>query len=160
LAQMALVQRLGQLGRDVRSEAGIDQDLPLPQALVGILSGGDAPADRLAPYTEILATELGVGKVRVTPDVDSHVAWQLALHPDSVVKPDADLAEIGGAFEKLDAERARTVASQLLDGLSVSVEADGKAFTLLPEEVIVTLQPEPGWAAAVEGAYLVILETG
>jgi hypothetical protein len=47
-----------------------------------------------------------------------------------------------------------------LDGLSVSVEADGKAFTLLPEEVIVTLLPEPGWAAAVEGAYLVILETG
>jgi isoleucyl-tRNA synthetase len=160
LAQMALVQRLGQLGQAVRSGAGIDQDLPLPQALVGILSGGDAPADRLAPYTEILATELGVGKVRVTADVASRVAWHLVLHPDRAVKPDADLAEIGGALEKLGTGRAHVVASQLLDGLSVSVEADGKAFTLLPEEVIVTLQPEPGWAAAVEGAYLVILETG
>jgi isoleucyl-tRNA synthetase len=159
LAQMALVQRLGQLGQAVRSEAGIDQDLPLPQALVGILSGGDAPTGWLAPYTEILAAELGVGKVRVTPDVASHAAWQLILHPDRAVKTAADLAEIGGALEKLDAERARKVAFQLLDGLSVSVEADGKAYTLLPEEVIVTLQPEPGWAAAVEGAYLVMLET-
>jgi isoleucyl-tRNA synthetase len=160
LVQMALVQRLGQLGRAVRSEAGIDQDLPLTQALVGILSGGGAPADRLAPYTGILAAELGVGKVQVTPEAASHVGWHLVLHPDRVVKSDADLAEIGGALEKLGAERARTMASQLLDGLSVSVEADGRAFTLLPEEIIVTLQPEPGWAAAVEGAYLVILETG
>jgi isoleucyl-tRNA synthetase len=160
LAQMALVQRLGQLGQAVRSGAGIEQDLPLPQAIVGILSGDDELADRLAPYSEILAAELGVGKARVTADAASHVVWQLLLHPDRAVKPDADLAGIGGALERLDAERARAVASQLLDGLSVSVEADGKAFTLLPEEVIVRLLPEPGWAAAVEGAYLVILETG
>lgn len=144
----------------MRSEIGIDQDLTLPQAVVGILSGGDALADQWAPYQEILAAELGVSKVRVTPDAASYVSWRLALHVDSAVKPDADLVEIGNALDRLDAEVARTVASQLLDGLSVSVEVDGKAFTLLPEEVIVTVEPESGWAAEVEGTYLVILETG
>jgi isoleucyl-tRNA synthetase len=160
VAQMALVQRLARLGHAARSEAGIEQDLLLPKALVGLLPVDETLADRLVPYAGLLAEALAVDEARVTPDAATHVEWQLALDRDRTIARYADPAEIDAALERLNPEEARTVASQLLEGLSVSVESAGRAITLLPEEVIVTLQPEPGWAAAVEGTYLVILETG
>jgi hypothetical protein len=114
----------------------------------------------LGPYEGLLAEVLTVNEARVTPDAVAHVGWWLVLDRDRTITRYAGPEEIDAALEELSPEEARGIASQLLEGLSVSVGVTGQAITLLPGEVVVTLQPKPGWTAAAEGPFLLILETG
>jgi hypothetical protein len=67
-------------------------------------------------------------------------------------------AEIEAALDSLGSETAAFLAAQLWEGLTVSLQVSEEDVTLLPDEVTISAQTGPDWAAAADDRYLVILE--
>jgi hypothetical protein len=109
---------------------------------------------------DLLAEALGVTQVRFTPDAATKVEWCLNLNPHQAVERDVAAAEIEAALAALEPETAAEMASQLGEGLSISLKVAGKAITLLPDEVSVTALARPGWAAAAADDFVVALQVG
>jgi hypothetical protein len=154
-----MVRRLAALGDAARSQAQIAEGLRLPQALVHALLPGaaDGPPEL---DTELAAEVLDVGRVRFTPEATAHVTWHLALSPEWAARQDTPTSQMEAAFAALEPDLAARLAAQLWDGLSVSLEVAGRAITLLPDEATVSAQARPGWTAAADAGFLVVLDVG
>jgi isoleucyl-tRNA synthetase len=159
LAQMTQVRRLAALGQAARNQAGILADQPLHQARISFLSEV-TESDRLDSFKELLTQVLNVLKVEFTPEAVAHVEWHLAIAPGQAGSRTTTPAELEAALALLDPGAASDLALQLRDGLSVSLRVMGQAITLLPDEVSVYAQARPGWTAATDAKYLVVLEVG
>lgn len=160
LARMTRVRRLASLGQAARVQAGVERDRLLHQAIVSLLLADDGGAADLVAFEELLAELLGIGRVQFVAKAAAPVAWRLALNPESVVGWDIGTAEVKAALTALDPEEAANLVSQIGEGLSVSLKVSGQALTLLPDQVYVTVQAQPGWAAATDGEHLVVIEVG
>ncbi|MCW2614356.1 MAG: isoleucine-tRNA ligase [Frankiales bacterium] len=138
-AQMALVRRLVDLGRQARAESKVKTRQPLGRAMVSAQGWERLPADLRA----LVAAELNV--VAMEP-----------LSGDLVdVTAKANFRALGKRFGKgvqavaaaVAAADAAALAAGLRDG-TASVLVDGEPVTLAPEEVVVTETPRTGWAVA------------
>jgi hypothetical protein len=67
-------------------------------------------------------------------------------------------SDIHAALAALSPEKAAEVAAQLRAGLSVGLHIGDQVVTLLPDEVRISVQGEPGWIAAEGPAGVVTLE--
>jgi hypothetical protein len=157
---MARVQHLAELGQRARTEAGVKPDRLLARAVAGLLEVDLTEAEALEPFAELLASALGVRQVEFAADVTARVEWRLSQRTGRRAEPDVALAEIEAAMTALDAEEAERLASQLRNGLSVGLQVSGRSITLLPDEVSVSVQARPGWAAAADAEQLVIVDVG
>jgi len=155
LAGMALLRRLAALGQAARAQAGIPLDRPLRRAWVAFV-----PPETEEPLLDetLLAQALGVGRVRVTADALSRVGWHLDLAPREDVGRFVPAAEVDAALAALVPEARATLLSQLWSGRSAGLDVAGRAVTLLPDEVEVSLRVQPGFAAAFEPGLLLVLE--
>ncbi len=138
-AQVALVRRLVDLGRQARAESKVKTRQPLGRAMVSA-QGWQALPD---PLKALVSSELNV----------------VALEPlagDLVdVTAKANFRALGKRFGKgvqavaaaVAAADAAGLAAGLRDG-TASVEVDGETVPLSPEEVVVTETPRTGWAVA------------
>jgi isoleucyl-tRNA synthetase len=152
-AQMALARRVVELGRSARAAAVVRVRQPLARALVGAPGFADLPADLRAQVAE----ELNVHEL----DSLAAVAEDLV---DYTVKP--NYRALGGRFGKgtpavaaaIEAADAAALAAELSAGGKASVEVDGVAVSLGPDDVIVTQVPRSGWAVASGGGETVALE--
>jgi isoleucyl-tRNA synthetase len=156
LAAMALVWQLADLGQAARVQIGIPSQSLYP-ALVGLLSNYDRYSVLLNSFRPLLAELLGVSEVHLTPFAAEGVEWQLSLNRDRAMDRSFAPAEIDAELADLDPEAAMDLASQVWRGLSVGLEAASGAITLLPDEVHVSVQPQPGWAVATDNQAVVAL---
>lgn len=155
---MSQVQNLVELGGAARVSAGVGADRLLPQAFIGSQPAGAADYEVLAPFESLLARALGVARVVLGPEAATKVSWRLALNPDQTVERDITRTEVAAALVGLDQAMVLDLVSQLGAGLSASLQVAGQAITLLPDEVCISPQAQPGWAAAVGSGQLVVLE--
>jgi isoleucyl-tRNA synthetase len=154
-AHMALARRLVELGRSARGAAALRVRQPLGRALVGAAGFADLPAELRAQVAE----ELNVHALEPLATVGDELV-------EYAVKP--NYRALGRRFGKrtpavaaaIEAADAAALARALTDGAAaVSVEVDGAAESLGPDDVIVTQTPKSGWAVAAEGGETVALDT-
>ena len=157
VAQMSLLQRLAILGETARAQAGIEPDLPVGQAIVVLDEAGVGQEESLVPLKDLLAEILRAARVRIIAGPVAQVRWQLDLQ-ESVVERSTPLSTIREALTRLDPERAAEMAQQLEAGLSVGLEVGPQTVTLLPDEVEISVQSEPGWIAAESSGQIVALK--
>ncbi|MFC2037985.1 hypothetical protein ACFLYD_08535, partial [Chloroflexota bacterium] len=160
LARMSKIRQITALGQAARRQAGIDPDRRLRQAIVGLLPQHKDELSEFGLYHDLVAQLLGAAQVQFTSDLVTHSEWRLALNPDGAIERDVAPASINTAMAALDADAAASLASQLWDGLTVSLKVNGRAITLLPDEVRISVQAQPGWVAVADTKFLVLLETG
>jgi isoleucyl-tRNA synthetase len=160
LDRMVQLRRLTSLGQVARNQAGIAPDRMLHQAIIGHVGRDEPGLPELTAFVEPLPALLRVSEVQFTKDAAEHVTWRFDLKAGQMVERGTTRTEIEAALELLDSETAATLAAQLWQGLTASLQVDEEAITLLPDEITISAQTGPDWTAAADARYLVILEVG
>lgn len=154
LRQMERALCLARLARSARQRAGIPADRMLDRARIAGLSdevGADA--------TQTLWSRLlGVRQVERYGDGMAQVAWRLRLAPDWVTGRGVPLNAIDASLAALAPQARARLVADLWEGRSIGLEVDGQLVTLLPDEVEISVDAEPGWVAAAQDGCLVALE--
>jgi isoleucyl-tRNA synthetase len=152
---MAAVMQLVSLGHSARQKAERKVRQPLAEAAFSVGSAVERKA--VNAFAELIADELNVKKVRLLDASEEAVAHTVKPLPKQLgQKYGNKFPGIRGAILAMSAEE---VAHTLLAGKSISVEADGETFEILPDEVEVKAQAKEGFAVAEEGAYVAALVT-
>ncbi|MEG1788770.1 MAG: isoleucine--tRNA ligase [Kiritimatiellia bacterium] len=153
-AEMALVQRVVRLGRQLRT----DKDLKVrqPLARLHVASTDAAVRERLGAYVEIIREELNVKDVSFGADETRLVDISLK----------ADFKQLGPRFgAQMKAAAAAIVALSpeqagvLARGEKVTIDLNGTPAELCPNDVILQRTPREGLVTAAEGNVVVALET-
>jgi isoleucyl-tRNA synthetase len=153
--EMRLVMKLASIGHAARSHAGIQVRQPLAEAAFSVSNRQEARL--LEEYAPLLADELNVRSVRLLGSSGEAVAYSLKPLPRQLGgKYKALFPRLSAAILDLDTEGA---ARALLAGHNLLVAVDGKAYTILPEDVEVRAEARSGYTAASDGAYLAALRT-
>jgi isoleucyl-tRNA synthetase len=160
LAHMALVRRLAGLGETARARGAVASDRRLRRGVVGLMVSNRGAMSELNPYQELLVEALGVEQVELTSEAEDQVEWRLGLNPGQYPERAVTPAEIEDALVELDADLAAHLAAELRAGRSIGLQVSGRAMTLLPDEVRLLAQARPGWVAAADDEYLVLLYVG
>ncbi|MBB5232915.1 isoleucyl-tRNA synthetase [Deinococcus budaensis] len=154
-AEMAAVIKVVELGRAVRGAHNLKTRQPLSRVTVRAATPEQTAALRRSQAQ--LQEELNVKDVTFLEGVTDLV--QYSLRPN--------LPVIGKVYGKalpqvraaLAAADAAAVARAVQAGESFTVEANGQAFTLTPEGVLVDARAPEGVAAAEDGGFLVAFDT-
>jgi isoleucyl-tRNA synthetase len=155
LEEMALVLQLVSLGHAARNSAGRKLRQPLAEAAFAVRQPGEAEV--VARYAGLIADELNVKAVRALDTATEAVEFRLNPLPRQLgQKYGSRFPEIRQAVLALEAASS---ALRLASGETLSVQAGGESYTLLPDEVEVRLEPRAGFAAASDGPYLAALRT-
>lgn len=153
-ADMAQVQRMVRLGRQLRT----DKDLKVrqPLAKLHVASVNASLRGALAGYADIVREELNVKDVSFGDD-ETQLA-NLSLK--------ADFKKLGPRFgAKMKAAAAAIAAlsdadaATLARGEKVSLEVQGEMTEIGPEDVVIRREPREGLVVAAEGDIVVALET-
>ena len=153
--EMRFVMKLASLGHAARSQAGLAVRQPLAEAAFSV--GNLEEARLLEKYAPLLADELNVRQVRLLGSAGEAVDYSLKPLPRQLgSKYKALFPRLSAAILDLDTEGA---ARALLAGHNLLVALDGKAYTILPEDVEVHAVAHSGYALASEGAYLAAIHT-
>ncbi len=153
--EMRFVMKLASLGHAARSQAGIAVRQPLAEAAFSV--GNREESRLLEKYAPLLADELNVRQVRLLGSTGEAVDYSLKPLPRQLgSKYKALFPRLSAAILALDTEGA---ARALLAGHNLLVALDGKAYTILPEDVEVHTSAHSGYAVASEGAYLAAIRT-
>ncbi len=160
LVHMARVRRLAGLGEKARARGAVASDRRLRQGVVGLTVSDRDAISELNPYQELLVEALGVEQLELTSEAEDQVEWRLSLNPERTPERDVSPAEIEDALAELDANLAAHLAAELRAGRSIGLQVSGRAITLLPDEIRLVVQARPGWVAAADDEYLVLLDVG
>jgi isoleucyl-tRNA synthetase len=153
--EMGLILRLVSLGHAARNQAGRKLRQPLAEAAIAV--GNAEEAQIVKRYGDLIAQELNVKRVRLLDAVNEAAEYRLNPLPRQLgQKYGSRFPAIRQALLAMDAESA---ARKLLAGEPLAVEVEGETLSILPEEVEVRLEAQPGFSVAAEGAYLVALDT-
>ena len=152
-ARMQLVRRLVELGRATRAESGVKTRQPLRRALVAA-AGFEDLTDELRAQ---IAEELNVSSLASLSEVGGSLV-------DATAK--ANFRVLGKRFGKgvqavakaVAAADAAALSAQLRTAGTASVDVDGEAVALSPEEVIITETPREGWSVASDSGATVALD--
>jgi isoleucyl-tRNA synthetase len=158
LVQMSQLQRLAALGSAARSRAGIEQDVHLRRAIINQVKSGRSRIEGSAAAEDLLTEMLGVDRLQFVEGPVEHHRWQVELRGEQGIERGALSSDIHAAMAALGPEKAAEVAAQLRAGLSVGLDIGDQVVTLLPDEVRISVQGEPGWIAAEGPAGVVTLE--
>ncbi|MDH5450850.1 MAG: class I tRNA ligase family protein, partial [Candidatus Bathyarchaeota archaeon] len=154
MADMDLAVKVCSLGRSARNKAGIKLRQPLQEAR--IVAEKTAP-ERLQEFTDLIKDELNVKELVVTTQKRELITYGILLLPRLLGK------KYGKLFPKLCATVATMDADALIQALHknqrVEVKVDGRAVSLLPEEVEVRTQPKEGYVLAEEQGIMVGVST-
>jgi isoleucyl-tRNA synthetase len=152
---MGVVRELVSLGLQVRTTEKLRVRQPL--AAAEIVLAEPELAGALAEHLELVREELNVRAVHWVPKADEYVRY--------VVKPNfrALGPRAGKQMPALKAALAAADGAALLRQLEsdgrVQIDLAGERFALTPDELQVTLEARPGFAAASDAAGVVVLRT-
>jgi isoleucyl-tRNA synthetase len=154
--EMKAVLAVVGLGRSARAEANIKVRQPLPALLVHTPDPEDASA--VVRHKDQILDELNVKDVRAMDELGDVVRHD--------IKPNLPLLgpkygkQLGAIRAALAAADASEIAATVDRGDSIDLTLAGdEAISLLPEEVIVTLVKQEGFAAAQSDEAAVVLDT-
>ncbi|MDP6402157.1 MAG: isoleucine--tRNA ligase [SAR202 cluster bacterium] len=146
-----LAMRLSSLGRAARNKAGLKVRQPLAEAVVSVPT--QAEREYIQELTPQLLDELNVKSVREASQVEGVIRFEIRPNlPILGPKYGPKLAEINRALAAAD---ATDIALDVESGRHINLGA----FTLLPDEVLVTQIPMEGYSASSEGGYTVAVAT-
>ena len=150
-AAMQTVREVVELGRRVRNDARVKVRQPLPRAVLH-LPGDPAP---LAPLAPLIADELNVKEVAFASSTDELAGWRAkpnyrVLGPRLGPRVKAVASALAGDDGSL--------AAALATGSTVSLEVDGEAVELGPEDVDLARETAGGWGIVSEGGLTVALD--
>jgi isoleucyl-tRNA synthetase len=155
---MRLVERLVSLGRAARESAGIRVRQPL--AVAQFVTREAAESEAVTRLADLVKSELNVKQVQVLASAGDVVQYRLNPLPRLLGKKlGKDFPRVQAALREGQQDDVRRWATTLLGGKSISLELDGQAFEVTPEEVEVQQQAAAGFAVAEEGGYLAALDT-
>jgi isoleucyl-tRNA synthetase len=143
LDQMSLARRIASLGLSARSAAGMKVRQPLAEVLV--YAGKAELRDELVAIVE---DELNVKGFEFVEREGRLVSYRIL--PDNQLlgpKYGARFPQVRQALIDKDPDE---VVKAVRAGLNISLEVDGQAIELLPDEVIVNTEPLPGLAVAAD----------
>ncbi|MGY1435099.1 isoleucine--tRNA ligase [Streptomyces reniochalinae] len=149
---MLLVRRLVELGRASRAESGVKTRQPLSRALIA------------AQGFETLSPEM---RTQITEELNVEQLASLSEVGGSLVDTSAkaNFRALGRRFGKDTQTVAKAIAGADAAALSVAlregnatVEVDGAAIALSPEEVLITETPREGWSVASDTGATVALD--
>ena len=154
-ADMALVQRVTSLGHAARQNANLKVRQPLAQVIVRTRTADeDAGLLRLQQY---VLDELNVKGLAFTHASGDLVDVEVFPYPKQLgQKYGKGYPKIRQAMSGLDQVE---LAARFQAGETVTVEADGVAYAVAPEDVEVRTSPRVGYSVAEEGGYLVAVTT-
>ena len=148
---VALVQRMVSLGRGARSKAQVKVRQPLATAVLIPRSGDERGA--LARLAAHVAEELNVKRVAVAEDAADRLRYELRPNlPLLGPKFGRDLGRVRLALERAD---AADVVRKMRAGQPLAIDG----FELSSAEVLVSVEPAEGWAAAEDSGYVTLLDT-
>ncbi|HEX2051065.1 MAG TPA: isoleucine--tRNA ligase [Actinomycetota bacterium] len=151
--RMALARKLVTLGRAARTDAKVRVRQPLRRALV-VMPAADA--ELLSGLEPLVAEELNVKDVEVARGLEELVSYE--------VKPNFKALgpRFGARVKAIAAALARADAGALVGELErrgrVSLDVDGDAVELVPDDLDVRIEGRAGFALAREGAHGVALD--
>ncbi|MCO5227305.1 MAG: DUF5915 domain-containing protein [Thermomicrobiales bacterium] len=153
---MAAVLDVVKLGRAARSEASIKVRQPLPAILVHTPDPADAEA--VVRLKDQITDELNVKDVRAITELGGILSYE--------VKPNLPLLgpkfgkQLGAIRQAIGGLDANDVAGKVNAGQDVPLTlGDGTPVTLAPNELLVTMRKNEGYAAAQSDAATVVLDT-
>jgi isoleucyl-tRNA synthetase len=149
--QMALVRRLVELGRAARAESGVRTRQPLGRALISA-AGWDALSDELRGH---VADELNVWSLDPLGSAGDLVEVSVKANFRTLGKRFGQRTPaVAAAIQAAGASLAAT----LRGSPNATVDVDGEAVQVTPDDVVVTETPRSGWAVASAGAETVALD--
>ena len=149
--EIALVQRMVSLGRGARAKAQAKVRQPLATAiLVPRTEAERASLERLAGQ---IAEELNVKTVEVVSDPGDRLAY--TLRPNLPVLGPKFGSEVGKVRTALAAANPAEIVVAMRAGRPVELGG----YTLAATDILVTVQPTEGYAAAEEAGYAALLDT-
>jgi isoleucyl-tRNA synthetase len=149
-AQMALARRLTSLGRAARGEASVKVRQPLKRALVFL------PAGSPEILRDIVADELNVDEVDAAEELSEVIQFELKPNFKTLGSRLKDLVrEVEPALAALDTAAA---AAALESGQSITVTLGGEPVELSPEDVVLRVRGQQGFAVSREGGEVVALD--
>jgi isoleucyl-tRNA synthetase len=155
LAEMAIVREIASLGRAARMDAKMKVRQPLP--VVEIVLADPAHESFLTGHLPLIVDELNVKHIEFVTQADKYVSYEVKGNFKSLGPKFGKLApQIKGALAKAD---AATLRRQLDDQGKAVLTVAGQTVELSPDDVQVTLQARPGWAAAQGRQVVVVLST-
>ncbi|MCD6290582.1 MAG: isoleucine--tRNA ligase [Anaerolineae bacterium] len=156
LADMALARQVVTLGHSARNSANVKLRQPLARALVVLPD--PSQRERLLRLADIVSDELNVKALEVTTEEAELVEYRLL--PDN--------RKLGPRFgRKFPAVRqalshqvdAVAAVRTLRSGEPLTLNVDGDAIQLAPDEVIIQTAPRTGFAVAADQGITVALDT-
>ncbi|MDX2160755.1 MAG: isoleucine--tRNA ligase [bacterium] len=156
--EMRLVQKMVSLGRAARESVKIGVRQPLAKALFAPRTADESAA--LLRLADLLQSELNVKASDVLHDAGAIVQYKLNPLPQKLGK------KFGGDFPKVQKllrespeAAVRGWAETLLRGDALTVDVDGTAFTITPDECEVKRVATEGYAVAEDSGYLAAIDT-
>jgi isoleucyl-tRNA synthetase len=155
IADTQLAMRLVKLGHSARNQAGVKVRQPLAQLLLKLRSAEErAAVQRVADQ---ILDELNVKTLDFVDAATDIVNYKVSGLPNLLGK------KYGKLYPKIRAALAAAdgaaVAAAVEAGQPYTLEIDGEAVSLLPEELDVKVEARAGYAAVQEAGYLAALDT-
>ena len=149
-AQMALARRLTSLGRAARGEASVKVRQPLKRALVIL------PVDSPEILRDIVADELNVDEIDMAEELSRVIQFELKPNFKTLGPRLGDrVREVQAALQALDGAAA---AAALEEGQSLTVVLGGEPVELSPDDVVLRVRSQQGFAVSREGGEVVALD--
>jgi isoleucyl-tRNA synthetase len=153
---MAAVLEIVQLGRAARSEASVKVRQPLPGILV--YSRDPATMEAIVRMKDQITDELNIKNVAPLVDLGEVVTY--SIRPNLSLLGPKYGKMLGAIRTALASEEPTSVASRVSACQPIDLLLpDGAKISLEPEEVLVDLQKEEGYAAAQGPTATVVLDT-
>ena len=156
---MRLVMRLAALGNAARTGRGQSPGVKAHQVLAGAGFALARPEERPAveQFAPLLADALNARRVTLLAAVEPAGKYHLEPHHEVLkIKYHSLYPQIAAAIEALTPGPA---SRSLLAGQPVQIKVEGIALDIQPDEIELSLQVQPGSAAASDGPYLALLDT-
>jgi isoleucyl-tRNA synthetase len=152
---MRIVQHVVDLGRRARAIARIKTRQPLRRAVVRPRNAEEAAA--IEKFRTLVLDELNVKELQVV-GLDAQFI-EYALRPNLPRLGPRFGKKLGAIRQALASADARSVAAAVNAGEPVEISADGEAFTLEPDDVLVDSKSAQGFTSAESDGVLVALDT-
>ena len=157
-ADMAAVLEVVNLGHAARQEGNVKVRQPLPAILV--YSQRPATAAALERLADLVTDELNVREVRPLREDELGDVVTYTIRPNLKVLGPRFGKRLGAVREALAALPSAEVAATVSGGNAVRLDlGDGETVELAPEDVLVDLLRQPGFAAAQGATATVVLDT-
>jgi isoleucyl-tRNA synthetase len=150
---MAVARETVRLGLAARGQAKVKVRQPLREAVV-VAAGRERTAiERLA---DVVREELNVKELRFVEQADELGSYELRPNYRTLgPRFGRHMPQAAAAIGALDPRR---VTATLRDGGAIGISIDGHEHSLTPDDLVLAMQPLPGYQLEREGSHAVALE--